>query len=56
MGEERIEIEKERRERDKRELRRQFEGEEGGPKRNKIFTWRSNIRKSQVHFMMKSLI
>ena len=32
---ERIEIEKERRERDKRELRRQFEGEEGGPKRYK---------------------
>ena len=34
---ERNEIEKERRERDKRELRRQFEGEEGGPKRNKNF-------------------
>ena len=42
---ERIEIEKERRERDKTELRIQFEGEEG-LKEIKIFTWTSNIRKS----------
>ena len=47
--------ERAKRERDKRELRRQFEEEEEGLREIKKynFTWSSNTRKSQVHFMTK---
>ena len=53
-GRSREKIEKERKGRDKRELRRQFE-EEGLKEINK-FTWTSSTRKSQEHFMMKLFI
>ena len=48
---ERIEKERIKRKRQKG----QFEEEEGLKEINK-FTWTSNTRKSQVHFMMKSFI
>ena len=43
-----------KRERDKSESRRQFEEE--GLKEINNFTWTSNTRKSEVHFIMKSFI
>ena len=46
---------KERKEKVKRELRRQFEEEEGLKEINS-FTWTSNTRKSQVHFMMRPFV